>query len=108
MLVMLGGTVMVAALVLFVPKFEPMLVGIEKPMPTEVIFFLSESIRNYWAIIAAAVGGLAAFFWSALQSQASKRAMERWRLKIPVAGTAMRMVAITRFCRILGEYRRRH
>ena len=102
MLVMLGGTVMVAALVLFVPKFEPMLAGIEKPMPTEVIFFLSESIRNFWAIIATAIGGLVAFFWSAMQSQSSKRAMERWRLKIPVAGTAMRMVAITRFCRILG------
>ena len=102
MLVMLGGTVMVSALVLFVPKFEPMLAGIEKPMPTEVIFFLSESIRNYWAIIATAIGGLVAFFWSAMQSQSSKRAMERWRLKIPVAGTAMRMVAITRFCRILG------
>ena len=102
MLVMLGGTVMVSALVLFVPKFEPMLAGIEKPMPTEVIFFLSESIRNYWAIIATAIGGLIAFFWSAMQSQSSKRAMERWRLKIPVAGTAMRMVAITRFCRILG------
>ena len=102
MLVMLGGTVMVSALVLFVPKFEPMLAGIEKPMPTEVIFFLSESIRNFWAIIATAIGGLVAFFWSAMQSQSSKRAMERWRLKIPVAGTAMRMVAITRFCRILG------
>ena len=102
MLAMLGGTVMVSALVLFVPKFEPMLAGIEKPMPTEVIFFLSESIRNYWAIIATAIGGLVAFFWSAMQSQSSKRAMERWRLKIPVAGTAMRMVAITRFCRILG------
>ena len=102
MLVMLGGTVMVSALVLFVPKFEPMLAGIEKPMPTEVIFFLSESIRNYWAIIATAIGGLVTFFWSAMQSQSSKRAMERWRLKIPVAGTAMRMVAITRFCRILG------
>ena len=102
MLVMLGGTVMVSALVFFVPKFEPMLAGIEKPMPTEVIFFLSESIRNYWAIIAIAIGGLIAFFRSAMQSQSSKRAMERWRLKIPVAGTAMRMVAITRFCRILG------
>jgi len=102
MLVMLGGTVMVSALVLFVPKFEPMLAGIEKPMPTEVIFFLSESIRNYWAIIATAIGALVAFFWSAMQSQSSKRALERWRLKIPVAGTAMRMVAITRFCRILG------
>ena len=102
MLVMLGGTVMVSALVFFVPKFEPMLAGIDKPMPTEVIFFLSESIRNYWAIIAISIGGLVAFFWSAMQSQSSKRAMERWRLKIPVAGTAMRMVAITRFCRILG------
>lgn len=102
MLVMLGGTVMVGALVFFVPKFEPMLAGIEKPMPTEVIFFLSESIRNYWLIIAAAIGGLIAFFWSALQSQSSKQVMERWRLKVPVAGTAMRMVAITRFCRILG------
>ena len=102
MLVMLGGTVMVSALVFFVPKFEPMLAGIDKPMRTEVIFFLSESIRNYWAIIAIAIGGLIAFFWSAMQSQSSKRAMERWRLKIPVAGTAMRMVAITRFCRILG------
>ena len=102
MLVMLGGTVMVSALVFFVPKFEPMLAGIEKPMPTEVIFFLSESIRNYWGIIATAIGALVAFFWSAMQSQSSKRAMERWRLKIPVAGTAMRMVAITRFCRILG------
>jgi general secretion pathway protein F len=102
MLVMLGGTVMVGALVLFVPKFEPMLAGIEKPMPTEVIFFLSDSIRNYWLIIAAAIGGLIAFFWRALQSESSKQAMERWRLKIPVAGTAMRMVAITRFCRILG------
>ena len=102
MLVMLGGTVMVSALVFFVPKFEPMLAGIEKPMPTEVIFFLSESIRNYWAIIATAIRALVTFFWSAMQSQSSKRAMERWRLKIPVAGTAMRMVAITRFCRILG------
>ena len=102
MLVMLGGTVMVSALVFFVPKFEPMLAGIEKPMPTEVIFFLSESIRNFWSIIATAIGALVAFFWSAMQSQSSKRAMERWRLKIPVAGTAMRMVAITRFCRILG------
>ena len=102
MLVMLGGTVMVSALVFFVPKFEPMLAGIDKPMPTEVIFFLSESIRNYWAIIAIAIGGLIAFFWSAMQSQSSKRAMERWRLKIPVAGTAMRMVALTRCCRIRG------
>ena len=102
MLVLLGGSVMIGALVFFVPKFEPMLAGIDKPMPTEIVFLLSESVRRYWLIIAAGIGGLIAFFWSVLQSQAGKQAMERWRLKIPVAGNALRMVAITRFCRILG------
>jgi len=102
MLVLLGGSVMIGALVFFVPKFEPMLAGMDKPMPTEIVFLLSESVRRYWLIIAAGIGGLIAFFWSVLQSQAGKQAMERWRLKIPVAGTALRMVAITRFCRILG------
>ncbi len=102
MLVLLGGSVMIGALVFFVPKFEPMLVGMDKPMPTEIVFLLSESVRRYWLIIAAGIGGLIAFFWSVLQSQAGKQAMERWRLKIPVAGNALRMVAITRFCRILG------
>jgi len=102
MLVLLGGAVMIGALVFFVPKFEPMLAGIDKPMPTEIVFLLSEIVRRYWLIIAAGIGGLIAFFWSVLQSQAGKQAMERWRLKIPVAGNALRMVAITRFCRILG------
>ena len=102
MLVMLGGVVMIAALVFFVPKFEPMLAGIDKPMPTEVVFILSETIRNYWLILMAGLAGIVALFWSAIQSPAGKQAMERWRLKIPVAGTALRMVAITRFCRILG------
>ena len=102
MLVLLGGSVMIGALVFFVPKFEPMLAGIDKPMPTEIVFLLSESVRRYWLIIVAGIGGLIAFFWSVLQSQAGKQAMERWRLKIPVAGNALRMVAITRFCRILG------
>ena len=102
MLVLLGGSVMIGALVFFVPKFEPMLAGIDKPMPTEIVFLLSEIVRRYWLIIAAGIGGLIAFFWSVLQSQAGKQAMERWRLKIPVAGNALRMVAITRFCRILG------
>ena len=102
MLVLLGGSVMIGALVFFVPKFEPMLAGMDKPMPTEIVFLLSESVRRYWLIIAAGIGGLIAFFWSVLQSQAGKHAMERWRLKIPVAGNALRMVAITRFCRILG------
>ena len=102
MLVMLGGTVMVAALVFFVPRFEPMLAGIEKPLPTEIVFLLSECVRNYWLILLTGLAGIVALFWSVINSPSGKQAIERWRLKIPVVGKAMRMVSITRFCRILG------
>ncbi|MEC7883093.1 MAG: type II secretion system F family protein [Verrucomicrobiota bacterium] len=102
MLVFLGSAVMVGALIFFVPKFEPMLADVDKPMPTEVVFFLSEMLRNHWIILLASIAGAITFFWSVLQSQAGKQAIERWRLKIPVAGNALKMVAITRFCRILG------
>ena len=77
MLGMLGGVVMIAALVFFVPKFEPMLAGIDKPMPTEVVFILSATIRNYWLFLMAGLAGIVALFWSALQSPAGKKAMER-------------------------------
>ena len=63
---------------------------------------MSETLRNHWLILIAGVVGVIAFFWSVLQSQAGKQAIERWRLKIPVAGNALKMVSITRFCRILG------
>ena len=102
MLVFMGSAVMVGALIFFVPKFEPMLVDVDKPMPTEVVFFLSQMLRNHWLILIAAIIGFIASFWSVLQSQAGKQAVERWRLKIPVAGNALKMVSITRFCRILG------
>ena len=102
MLVLMGTLVMIGALIFFVPKFEPMLADVDKPLPTEVVFFMSETLRNHWLILIAGVVGVIAFFWSVLQSQTGKQAIERWRLKIPVAGNALKMVSITRFCRILG------
>jgi general secretion pathway protein F/type IV pilus assembly protein PilC len=102
LLVVVGLGVMVGALVFFVPKFEPLLASVPQSLPTKAIFAMSVVVRSYWYIVAIVlvVGGAA--LWSALQTESSKRLVERWRLKIPVAGTAMRMVAITRFCRILG------
>lgn len=97
-----GVVVMVLALVLFVPKFEPLLEGVDKPLPTTIIFGMSHLARSYWYLVLLALGGLAALGWSVVKSPAGRQTLERWRLKIPVVGLALRMVAITRFCRILG------
>jgi len=48
------------------------------------------------------VAGVVALVWTNLKSEKARRWTERARLKIPVVGNAMRLLAITRFCRILG------
>lgn len=102
LLVAVGMAVMIGALVFFVPKFEPLLANVQQSLPTKLIFTLSVILRSYWHFVAivlvvAVFAGLSVF-----KSESAKRASERWRMKIPVVGTALRMVAITRFCRILG------
>lgn len=102
LLVFVGISVMVGALIFFVPKFEPLLANVEQTLPTRLIFGMSIVVRSYWYIVIIALAIVMAVAWSTLRTESSKRLMERWRLKVPVVGTALRMVAITRFCRILG------
>jgi general secretion pathway protein F len=101
-LVALGTGVMVLALIFFVPKFEPLLNSAKKPLPTEILFGASIIARKYWYLVILGMAGLIALIYTNLKSDKSRKIMEKWRLKIPVVGTALRLLAITRFCRILG------
>lgn len=98
----LGLSVMIGALVFFVPKFEPLLAGAKKPLPTEILLAASTLARSYWYLLIVGAVGVGALVWSSLRNEKARRTMEVWRLKIPVVGDALRLVAITRFCRILG------
>ena len=102
LLTVVGVVVMIAALVVFVPKFEPLLEGVKQPLPTILIFGMSHAVRGYWYLLALGLGAVVAGLWFGLRSETGRLWMERWRLKIPVLGLTLRMVAITRFCRILG------
>ena len=102
MLATLGLVVMVGALIFFVPKFEPLLANAKKPLPTEILFAASVIVRSYWYWVLLALAGVVGFIWVNLKSKATRLRLERWQLKIPVVGSALRLVAITRFCRILG------
>ena len=102
LLTVLGTAVMIGALLFFVPKFEPLLAGAKKPLPTEILFGASKVLRNYWFVLPLVLAGAGGALWSAMQNETNRLRLERWRLRLPVVGTALRMVAVTRFCRILG------
>jgi len=98
----LGATVMAGALIFFVPNFEPLLAGAQKPLPTVLLFGASTILRSYWYIVALVLAGLVGGLVSALSKESSRRTLEIWQHRVPVVGTALKMLAITRFCRILG------
>jgi general secretion pathway protein F/type IV pilus assembly protein PilC len=102
LLMFMGTVIMIAALIFFVPRFEPLLEGIEKPLPTAILFGMSTILRYYWFAVAVVLTVLLIGAIAGLRSPVGRRLFEVWRLKIPVLGGAIRMVAISRFCRILG------
>lgn len=102
LLTALGGAVMIGALIFFVPKFQPLLANVKKPLPTELLFAASTVVRQYWYLLIVGLAGLVALVWANIRSEKARRWLEKMRLKIPVVGNALRLLAITRFCRILG------
>lgn len=76
----LGTVVMLAALMFFVPKFEPLLANAKKPLPSEIMFAASHIVRNHWYLVALAVAGLVALVWFNLRNETVKRKLEVWQL----------------------------
>jgi len=102
LLTLLGTVVMLGALMFFVPKFEPLLANARKPLPTKVLFAASTVVRSHWYLVIMAGGAMVGAVYANIRSPAARRWLEKWRLKMPVVGDAFRLLAITRFCRILG------
>ena len=102
LLTVIGSLMMIGVLVGLVPKFKTFFVHMSLPLPTQILFALSDALVSHlWLILSGGVL-LALAIWQLLRSEAGRRAWDNWRLKVPLLGLAVRMVSITRFCRILG------
>jgi general secretion pathway protein F len=97
------GIIFISLVLIFlVPMFKTMFVGVEVPAPTMLLFGASDIMITLWPIV---VGTMVAAAFGAvgfIKSATGQRLWDRWRLKIPGFGSAIRLIAITRFCRILG------
>ncbi|NLF30529.1 MAG: type II secretion system F family protein [Planctomycetes bacterium] len=72
------------------------------PLPTRMLLALSAALRHYgWAMALGAAGALAGFrAWVARPE--GRYALDRFKLRIPVLGGAIRKIAVARFARTLG------
>lgn len=87
-----------------IPTFSTMFkqLGADLPLPTEIVLALSEFTRRYILLILAALAGVVFGLRAWYRTPGGSLAIDRFMLKVPVAGNLVRKVAVARFTRTLG------
>jgi len=103
----LGVIITVVLVVVFVPKFAELFARLEQqggglPLPTVILLGLSEFLGRYGVLVAALLAGLAFWLRRFAGRERGRLWIDRWKLKIPLAGPVFHGYAVSRFCRILG------
>ncbi|HWL92877.1 MAG TPA: type II secretion system F family protein [Phycisphaerae bacterium] len=100
-LMFVGAGIVVFLLVVVVPKVRGFLRG-ELPILTQWVFAACDVLQKHGLLVAgglaAAVIGMTLF----IRSETGRDKFDRLQMKIWVLGEILRLVAICRFCRILG------
>lgn len=103
LLVATVGVIVGAGLLVFlVPQFKMLFEGVAVPLPTRLLFAASDVAGTLWPLVVVGLGGSVMGTWGFFRSERGRRLWDGWRLRIPVLGRVTRLVAITRFCRVLG------
>src|SRR5262249_26629254 len=105
-LVMLGFAMVVVGILVTVvlPQISQLLLSLGRPLPllTRVIVAPWAFVRGWWWAIAALVAGVAFGLRPVLRTRGGRDAWDRLRLRLPVMGRVVRLVAISRFTRTLA------
>lgn len=82
-----------------IPKLSKVFESMNKPMPaiTRFLIAVSDFTVNWWFVLIALFFGMAAMFRSYIASPKGRPAWDEFKLRAPVVGPLVRMVAVTRF-----------
>jgi len=100
---LVGATGAVAFIMAYVvPKIRQVLENQPLPLPTVIVFGVSDGLRLYWhwllGGLVVLVGALLAYF----RSESGQALYAKLQLRTPGLGRIYTMISICRFCRILG------
>ncbi len=90
---------MVGIFAFVIPKLAKVFESMNKPMPasTQALLYLSDQLITWWYLV---LGFVVVVIWSFtkyISSAKGKPKWDRFKLRLPIAGPLIRMIAITRF-----------
>ncbi|MCA1932005.1 MAG: type II secretion system F family protein [Calditerrivibrio sp.] len=87
-----------------VPKFTGLFakMGTDLPLPTKILIYINDFFRNFWwAILLISIIG-SILFKKYKNTATGKKRIDLYTLKIPIIGTLVHKIYLSRICRILG------
>lgn len=101
MLMVVGGGIVVFLLLVVVPKIRQFLRG-ELPAMTKFIFALCDLLKEQGLLVLGGVAVVIILVVATVRSKAGRAFWDKFSLKAPMMGKIVTLVAVCRFCRILG------
>ncbi|EQC51034.1 type II secretion system inner membrane protein GspF [Bacteriovorax sp. DB6_IX] len=103
-MLLVGASVMGIILVLVIPKITKIFITLKKdlPLPTKICIWASAFLKSYWWAV---ILGSIALFWLFKKYIATKKGKANWDtflLKMPILGTLVTMINVSRFCSTLA------
>ena len=99
------GSVMFGFILAFViPKLAKVFVSMKKELPwtTKLCIALSDFFVNYWYLAIATPFVLYIAFRRYINTPGGRERWDRWLLRVPIAGTLVTMINVSRFCSTLA------
>ena len=96
--------ILVVIMLFVVPAFEKMFadIGQALPAPTQLLLSTSQAIQTYWYLIPLIPIFLMSIMKLIARTEAGEKALDAFKLRMPVFGNIIKKSSVARFCRTLG------
>lgn len=104
-LIGLGAIAVVVLSVVVLPRFVDFFndLDVELPLPTRILLSMTGFIAAWWPVMLLVVAVAFGLLLAIDRTTSGGRAIDRIKLRIPIAGPLLRDIALERFCRVLGN-----
>ncbi len=99
-----AAAILVVIMLFVVPAFEKMFadIGQSLPAPTQLLLSTSQAIQTYWFLLPGIPILLVFSMKMVARTERGGRALDAFKLKMPVFGNIIKKSSVARFCRTLG------